>query len=152
MTVKLLSQEHAKALIMAYGSEPDRWPSEWRESLIVALAGDPALRECAAAEAKLDQMMASESADPSISVASILAFTAQSVARREHELTEAPVGVLERFIEWLCFSGFHSTWRSVAVASMALALGVGLGLGVAAPPEDEWVASEAYVFALVEGG
>jgi hypothetical protein len=36
------------------------------------------------------------------------------------------------------------------VAGLSLAVGIGLGLGIAVPSEDEWVASEQYVFALVE--
>ena len=48
MTAELLSQERAKALLMAYGAEPERWPPEWREPLILALANDPVLQEYAA--------------------------------------------------------------------------------------------------------
>ena len=49
-------------------------------------------------------------------------------------------------------SGAQSTWRGIAVAGLSLAIGVGLGLEVVSPAEDEWVASEQYVFALVEEG
>ena len=57
---------------MAYGADPDRWPLEHRESLSLALANDPALRACAADEAKLDQLMTSESIHLPITVDSIL--------------------------------------------------------------------------------
>ncbi|MDA9847896.1 hypothetical protein N9C27_03375 [Luminiphilus sp.] len=152
MTAELLSQERAKALLMAYGAEPERWPPEWREPLILALANDPVLQEYAAVEARLDQAMVAESVDLPITVASVLAFTDRATAQDSNEQTEAGLGGLERFIEWLCFSGARSAWRGVAVASLSLALGVALGLGVVTPAEDEWVASEQYVFALVVEG
>ena len=152
MTAELLSQERAKALLMAYGAEPERWPPEWREPLILALANDPVLQEYAAVEARLDQAMVAESVDLPITVASVLAFTDRATAQYSNEQTEAGLGGLERFIEWLCFSGARSAWRGVAVASLSLALGVALGLGVVTPAEDEWVASEQYVFALVVEG
>jgi hypothetical protein len=59
---------------------------------------------------------------------------------------------LERFIDWLCFSGAQTARRSFAAAGLSLAVGIGLGLGIPVPSEDEWVASEQYVFALVEEG
>lgn len=158
MTDELLTQERARALIMAYGADPDRWPSEHREALSLALANDQTLRACAADEAKLDQMMASESVAGSLTVSSILGFTDRSVALRADEQAEkdfgveSGAGILERVIDWLCFSGVQSTWRGIAVASLSLAIGAGLGLGVITPAEDEWVASEHYVFALVEEG
>ena len=68
MTATLLTQERAMALIKDYGSDPNRWPPEWRESLSIALANDPALLACAAVEAKLDQMMTSESVELPITV------------------------------------------------------------------------------------
>ena len=152
MTAELLSQERAKALLMAYGAEPERWPPEWREPLILALANDPVLQEYAAVEARLDQAMVAESVDLPITVASILAFTDRATVEGRSEQTETGLGGVERFIEWLCFSGARSTWRGVAAASLSLALGVALGLGVVTPAEDEWVASEQYVFALVVEG
>jgi hypothetical protein len=158
MTATLLTQERAMALINAYGADPNRWPPEWRESLSLALANDPALLACAAVEAKLDQMMTSESVELPITVESILSFTNKSIAQSNNELIkpdplgEPSHGALERFIDWLCFSGAQSTWRGIAVAGLSLAIGVGLGLGVVSPAEDEWVASEQYVFALVEEG
>ena len=152
MTAELLSQERAKALLMAYGAEPERWPPEWREPLILALANDPVLQEYAAVEARLDQAMVAESVDLPITVASILAFTERATVEGRSEQTETGLGGVERFIEWLCFSGARSTWRGVAAASLSLALGVALGLGVVTPAEDEWVASEQYVFALVVEG
>ena len=152
MTAELLSQERAKALLMAYGAEPERWPPEWREPLILALANDPVLQEYAAVEARLDQAMVAESVDLPITVASILAFTDRATVEGRSEQTETGLGGVERFIEWLCFSGARSTWRGVAAASLSLALGVALGLGVVTPAEDEWVASEQYVFALIEEG
>ena len=152
MTAELLSQERAKALLMAYGAEPERWPPEWREPLILALANDPVLQEYAAVEARLDQSMVAESVDLPITVASILAFTERATVEGRSEQTETGLGGVERFIEWLCFSGARSTWRGVAAASLSLALGVALGLGVVTPAEDEWVASEQYVFALIEEG
>ena len=150
MTAELLSQERAKALLMAYGAEPERWPPEWREPLILALANDPVLQEYAAVEARLDRAMVAESVDLPITVASILAFTDRATVEGRSEQTETGLGGVERFIEWLCFSGARSTWRGVAAASLSLALGVALGLGVVTPAEDEWVASEQYVFALIE--
>ena len=150
MTAELLSQERAKALLMAYGAEPERWPPEWREPLILALANYPVLQEYAAVEARLDQAMVAESVDLPITVASILAFTDRATVEGRSEQTETGLGGVERFIEWLCFSGARSTWRGVAAASLSLALGVALGLGVVTPAEDEWVASEQYVFALIE--
>ena len=156
MTDELLTQERAKALIMAYGADSDRWPLEHRESLSLALANDPALRACAADEAKLDQLMTSESIPLPITVDSILDFTDRTVALTD--IKQTPLGLsvepsralLERLIDWLCFSGAHTARRSFAVAGLSLALGIGLGLGIAVPSEDEWVASEQYVFALVE--
>ena len=96
--------------------------------------------------------MVAESVDLPITVASVLAFTDRATAQDSNEQTETGLGGLERFIEWLCFSGARSTWRGVAAASLSLALGVALGLGVVTPAEDEWVASEQYVFALVVEG
>ena len=121
MTAELLSQERAKALLMAYGAEPERWPPEWREPLILALANDPVLQEYAAVEARLDQAMVAESVDLPITVASVLAFTDRATAQDSNEQTETGLGGLERFIEWLCFSGARSTWRGVAAASLSLA-------------------------------
>ena len=109
MTAELLSQERAKALLMAYGAEPERWPPEWREPLILALANDPVLQEYAADEARLDQAMVAESVDLPITVASVLAFTDRATAQDSNEQTETGLGGLERFIEWLCFSGARST-------------------------------------------
>jgi hypothetical protein len=156
MTATLLTQERAMALIKAYGADPNRWPSEWRESLSLALANDPALLACAAVEAKLDQMMTSESVELPITVESILSFTDRSVALTDTKQTKLDLrvepsrAVLERLIDWLCFSGAQTARRGFAVAGLSLAVGIGLGLGIAVPSEDEWVASEQYVFALVE--
>ena len=158
MTAELLTQERAKALIMAYGADPNRWPSEWREPLSLALANDPALRACAVVEAKLDQLMNSESIQLPITVDSILDFTDRSVVLTDTKQTKLDLSVepsravLERFIDWLCFSGAQTARRSFAAAGLSLAVGIGLGLGIAVPSEDEWVASEQYVFALVEEG
>ena len=158
MTAERLTQERAKALIMAYGADPNRWPSEWREPLSLALANDPALRACAVVEAKLDQLMTSESIQLPITVDSILEATDRTVALTDIKQTPLDLSVepsralLERLIDWLCFSGAQTARRSFAAAGLSLAVGIGLGLGIAVPSEDEWVASEQYVFALVEEG
>ena len=94
MTAELLSQERAKALLMAYGAEPERWPPEWREPLILALANDPVLQEYAAVEARLDQAMVAESVDLPITVASVLAFTDRATAQDSNEQTETGLGGL----------------------------------------------------------
>ncbi len=65
--------------------------------------------------------MVAESVDLPITVASVLAFTDRATAQDSNEQTETGLGGLERFIEWLCFSGARSTWRGVAAASLSLA-------------------------------
>ena len=64
--------------------------------------------------------------------------------------TEEGVGLVEAFLDWLCFGGRQTVWRSGLVAGVALAVGVGCGTQL--PQKEDWSISEQYVFAPIEGG
>ena len=150
MNDETLTTDRAEALILAFGADPVCWPEEEREALQQCIDVNPQLRELLTSEQALDTVLAASRVQPTLSVAQVLAHTASHTAQPSPKGTEEGVGLVEAFLDWLCFGGRQTVWRSGLVAGVALAVGVGCGTQL--PQEEDWSISEQFVFAPIEGG
>jgi len=148
MSHNVVSEQRAREILAAYGSNAEQWPPEERQGVELLLQKQPELLAIRQTEASLDAILSSHTVTTSSSLDALLSAIDElpeqtrvpSVERRTDDW-------IERVLSWLMPASPMNWWRPAIAAMLPLALGIAIGASNVTVNED-WEASEQYVFSL----
>ena len=130
-----LSPSRAKALLNAYGAEPEKWPEDERGDLLQLLAQSPELQALRETASRLDGLL-DEWQPEVISNTDILVGSLPAQTPKKQNWTDQVAAI---FLPGLL------GWRQAVLAAAPLTLGFIWGLS-GEPPSDDWSEAEFMIF------
>ena len=130
-----LSPSRAKAILNAYGAEPEKWPEDERGDLLQLLAQSPELQALRETASRLDGLL-DEWQPEVISNTDILVGSLPAQTPKKQNWTDQVAAI---FLPGLL------GWRQAVLAAAPLTLGFIWGLS-GEPPSDDWSEAEFLIF------